>query len=69
MQTGMLGKIAALLGVAALLWALILSFGIVPQGALFNITPNGALDGAIAFFLAALAFFAWPAEAAPTGGE
>jgi len=63
MQTELFGKIAAVLGLIALLWALIMSVGIISHGALFSITPNGALDGAMTFFLAALAFFAWPAAA------
>jgi hypothetical protein len=61
----MFGKIAVVTGLVAVLWALIMSIGIVPHGALFAITPNGAMDGAMTFFLAALALFAWPAEAPP----
>lgn len=60
MQTGLLGKIVTILGALALLWALIMTLKIVPQGALFQVTPNGALDGAATLFLLALACFLWP---------
>jgi hypothetical protein len=63
MQMDLLGKIAFVLGLISLVWGVLMSFGILPYGLLFAVTPGGAIDGAIALFLMSLAAYAWPAGA------
>jgi len=67
MQIAMLGRIFTWIGVLSLFYACLMALGIVPYGFLFNIVADGALDGAFAFFLGAIAFFLYPE--APAGDE
>jgi hypothetical protein len=62
MNTGMVGIIAALLGVLALLYGLIMAIGIIAHGWILGISPGGAFDGATTLFLMAIAFFLWPEQ-------
>ena len=58
--TCLIGKISAVIGAIAVLFGMLMSFGIFSSGIIFGITAGGALDGAVAFFLMATAFFLWP---------
>lgn len=69
MQMELTGKIAFVLGLLSLVWGVLMSLGIVAHGLLFTISPDGALDGAMAFFLMSLAAFAWPAGAGKPAAE
>jgi hypothetical protein len=69
MQMQMVGKIAAIIGMVAILLGIVMAIGILPAGFLFGVTPGGALDGAVAFFLMAMACFMWPAAMGAGGGE
>lgn len=64
MNTSMVGIVAALLGVLALLYGLIMAIGILPYGWVFGITPGGSFAGASTLFLMAIAFFLWPEQTA-----
>ena len=68
MQMQMVGKIAAIAGMIAILWGIVTAIGIIPAGLLFGVTESGSLDGAMALFLMALACFLWPAAAGGGGG-
>ena len=63
MQMAKFGKIAVIFGLLSLLYGLILSVGIISSGWIFGITAGGAFDGAMVFFLLAIALFLWPEEA------
>lgn len=67
MQISMLGRIFTWIGVVCLLYAGLMAIGILPYGLLFGVVPDGGLDGAIAFFLGAIAFFLYPKAPAGTG--
>lgn len=60
MQHHLIGKIAATLGIVALLYGLLMVVNILPNGWIFGITTDGALDGAIGLFLLGITFFLWP---------
>jgi len=64
MQMAKFGKIAVLTGLVSTLYGLILSIS-WSSGWLFGITAGGAFNGAITFFLMAIAMFLWPED---TGG-
>ncbi len=66
MQMAKCGKIAVIIGLASVLFGLILSVSIIPSGWIFGITAGGAFDGAMTFFLMAIAMFLWPEEAGGT---
>ena len=63
MQMAKFGKIAVIIGLVSMLYGLILSFRIIASGWIFGITAGGAFDGAMVFFLLAIAMFLWPEEA------
>ena len=65
MSFPLLGRIFTWIGVVSLLFALLMSIGILPSGLLFGIMPHGALNGSMAFFLGAIAFFMFPKAPAP----
>ena len=56
MQPAKIGQIAAWLGVIALLFSLLMALPILPNGLIFGITSDGALQGAIALYLMSIAF-------------
>lgn len=58
--TCLIGKISAVIGAVAVLYSLLLSVGLFSSGMILGITAGGALSGAMAFFLMAIAFFLWP---------
>jgi len=60
--TCLIGKIAAVIGAVCVLYGILLSLSVLAAGALFGITAGGAMDGAMAFFLMAVAFFLWPCD-------
>jgi len=55
-----IGKIVAVIGAVAVLFGMLMAFGIFKAGMVLGITAGGALTGAMAFFLMAIAFFLWP---------
>ncbi len=63
MQMAKFGKIAVIIGLLSLVYGMILSVRIVASGWIFGITAGGAFDGAMVFFLFAIAMFLWPEEA------
>ncbi len=63
MQMAKFGKIAVIIGLLSLIYGMILSVRIISSGWIFGITAGGAFDGAMAFFLLAIAMFLWPKEA------
>jgi hypothetical protein len=56
MQPVQIGRIAAWLGVVALFFSLLMVLPIIPNGLIFGITSDGALQGAIALYLMSIAF-------------
>lgn len=66
MQMAKFGKIAVIIGLLSLIYGLILSVGIIASGWIFGITAGGAFNGAMVFFLLAIALFLWPEKAGGT---
>ena len=62
MQMAKFGKIAVIIGLISTLYGLILSVSSTSEW-IFGITAGGAFDGAMVFFLLAIALFLWPEEA------
>ncbi len=56
MQAAQISKISAWLGVVALFFSLLMVLPIIPNGLVFGITSDGALQGAIALYLMSIAF-------------
>ena len=65
MQMAKFGKIAFIIGMISMLYGLILSVS-SSSGWIFGITAGGAFNGAMVFFLLAIALFLWPEEAGGT---
>jgi hypothetical protein len=69
MSFPLLGRIFTWIGVVSLLFSLVMAVGILPSGFLFGIVPHGALNGAMAFFLGAIAFFHFPGPKLPVPAD